>query len=104
MKTPVPGTGGEIYIPYEKRSGEKSVVYFTRDLSPEGLKKIYDRVCAPLEGKIAIKVHTGEAEGPNIIPVSWVRALYEEKLPDSTIIETNSCGDVTMIIPSSGND
>ena len=95
MNKPVPGTGGEKYIPVEKRSGEKSVVYFTRDLSPEGLKKIYDRVCAPLEGKIAIKIHTGEAEGPNIIPVSWVRALYEEKLPDATVIETNTYYDGT---------
>ena len=95
MKTPVPGTDGETYVPIEKRSGESSTVFFTRDLSPEGLKKIYDRVCAPLEGKIAIKVHTGEAEGPNIIPVSWVRALFEEKLPDATVIETNTYYDGT---------
>ena len=95
MKTPVPGTGGDIYVPFEKRTGESSVVYFTRDLSPEGLKKIYDRVCAPLSGNVAVKVHTGEAEGPNIIPVSWVRSLYEEKLPDSTIIETNTYYDGT---------
>ena len=95
MKTPVPGTGGETYVPFEKRSGDSSVVYFTRDLSPEGLKKIYDRVCAPLEGKIAIKVHTGEAEGPNIVPVKWIRALYEEKLPDATVIETNTYYDGT---------
>ena len=90
MNTPVPGVGGEIYVPYEKRSGEKSVVYFTRDLSPEGLKKMFERVCAPLEGKIAIKVHTGEAEGPNIVPVAWIRSLYEEKLQGATVIETNT--------------
>ena len=34
----VPGTGGEHYIPYKDRSGEKSTVYFTEDLSAEGLK------------------------------------------------------------------
>ena len=33
---------GEHYIPYEDRTGEESVVYFTRDLSPEGLRKIYE--------------------------------------------------------------
>ena len=38
----LPGTGGEHYIPYEERTGEESVVYFTRDLSPEGLRKIYE--------------------------------------------------------------
>lgn len=95
MSKPVPGTGGEIYVPFEKRTGENSVVYFTRDLSPEGLKRIYERVCAPLSGKIAIKVHTGEAEGPNIIPLAWIRPLFEEKLPDATVIETNTYYDGT---------
>ena len=40
---PVPGTNGNQYIPYDQRTGEESVVYFTRDLSAAGLKKIYYR-------------------------------------------------------------
>ncbi len=90
MKMAAPGTGGNLYVPYENRSGEEAVVYFTRDLSPEGLKKIYDRVAEGLTGKVAIKLHTGEAEGPNIIPRPWVKALYEDRLPDATIVETNT--------------
>lgn len=31
------GTGGNRYIPYEERTGGEAVVYFTRDLSAEGL-------------------------------------------------------------------
>ena len=62
-KNATPGKDGNLYVPYDKRTGEKSVVYFTRDLSPEGLKKIYDRVSKGIEGKVAIKLHTGEAEG-----------------------------------------
>ncbi len=85
-----PGTGGERYVPIDKRSGEKSVVYFTRDLSPEGLVKIYDKVNATLVGKTAIKLHTGERNGPNIIPRSWVKELVETRLPNATIIETNT--------------
>ena len=85
----VPGKDGNKYIPYEQRSGEKSVVYFTRDLSPEGLLKIYDRVSKGMEGKIAVKLHTGEAKGPNIIPRPWVKKLMEE-LPDASIVETNT--------------
>ena len=27
---PVPGTNGNQYIPYDQRTGEESVVYFTR--------------------------------------------------------------------------
>lgn len=90
VKNPVPGTNGNCYVPYDKREGEKSVVFFTRDLSPEGLKKIYDRVSKGIEGRIAIKLHTGEAQGPNIIPRPWVKELYNEKLPDATIVETNT--------------
>ena len=90
MKVVFPGKNGNCYVPYEERTGEASVVYFTRDLSPEGLKKIYDRVAKGLEGKVAIKLHTGEAEGPNIIPRPWVKKLYEERLPEATIIETNT--------------
>ncbi len=86
----VPGTGGEKYIPYEKRTGEESVVYFTRDLSAEGLRKIYAKVNEHLTGKIAVKLHTGEKHGPNIIPRPWVEALIKNDIPDGTIVETNT--------------
>ena len=69
IKNAVPGSGGERYVPAEERSGEKSVVYFTRDLSPEGLIKIFDKVGGCLTGKVAVKLHTGEKYGPNIIPL-----------------------------------
>ena len=89
-KKVVPGTGGERYIPYEERTGNESIVYFTRDLSAEGLKKIYKRVSADLSGNIAVKLHTGEKNGPNIIPREWVKELIREELPDGSIIETNT--------------
>ena len=37
-------TDGDKYIPFDKREGPESVVYFTRDLSAEGLEKIYKKV------------------------------------------------------------
>jgi len=89
-KNPVPGTDGNRYIPFEQRTGSSSVVFFTRDLSEAGLRKIYDRVSSVLTGKVAIKLHTGEAEGPNIIPRPWVKELIETRLPDATIVETNT--------------
>ena len=86
----VPGTDGNIYIPFDKRKGERSIVYFTRDLSSEGLEKIYRRVAQALSGKIAIKLHTGEKHGPNIIPRPWVENLIKTDLPEATIVETNT--------------
>ena len=90
VKNPVAGKNGNRYIPYDKRTGESSVVFFTRDLSEEGLKKIYDRVSSVLEGRVAVKLHTGEAEGPNILPRPWVKELLASRLPEATIIETNT--------------
>ena len=86
----IPGTGGDRVIPYERRTGEKSLVYFTRDLSAEGLLKLYDRVSEGLTGKVGIKLHTGEPHGPNIIPRPWVEKLIQEKLPQAAIVETNT--------------
>ena len=88
---PTPGTGGDHYIPYEEREkGPESTVYFTRDLSVEGLKKIFERVKGRLTGKIGIKLHTGEPDGPNIIPRPWVENLVRQELPDAVIVETNT--------------
>lgn len=84
------GTGGDRYIPYEDRTGDESVVYFTRDLSADGLKKIYDRIGQTMKGRVAIKLHTGEKDGPNIIPREWVKSLVNTSLPGGTIIETNT--------------
>ncbi len=85
-----PGTGGERYIPYSERTGNESIVYFTRDLSPAGIEKIYERICANITGKVAIKLHTGEPHGPNIIPPAWVKEFMQKELPDATIVETNT--------------
>ncbi|MDY4488307.1 MAG: DUF362 domain-containing protein, partial [Candidatus Limivicinus sp.] len=48
----------------------------------------YEKVCAPLQGRIAIKLHTGEPHGPNILPRDMVRAL-QARIPGSTIVECN---------------
>lgn len=81
---------GQYYVPYEERTGGESVVYFTRDLSPVGLMKVYKRVNGAISGKVAIKLHTGEPNGPNIIPVAWVKEFMAKELPEGTIIETNT--------------
>lgn len=86
----VPGTNGNIYIPYADRTGEESVVYFTRDLSAEGLSRIFGRVGGTLTGRTGIKLHTGEPHGPNIIPRPWVEALVKNDLPEANIVETNT--------------
>lgn len=85
-----PGTGGNQYVPYTERNGKESVVYFTRDLSVQGLEKIYQRVNDSMKGNVAIKLHTGEQNGPNIIPRPWVENLIKTDLPQAKIVETNT--------------
>ena len=87
---PVPGTDGNKYVAYEERTGNESVVYFTRNLSAEGLIKAYEQVCGKIEGRVGVKLHTGEQNGPNIIPSAWVKALMSKDLPDAHIMETNT--------------
>ncbi len=86
----MPGIGGEHYIPYSERTGDEAVVYFTRDLSAAGLRKLYEKVNDGITGKVAVKLHTGEKNGPNIIPREWVKELLAADLPDATIVETNT--------------
>ena len=39
---------------------------------------------------MAVKLHTGEPHGPNIIPPAWVKVFLERELPEATIVETNT--------------
>ena len=44
---------------------EKAKVYFTKDITPESLVKIYETMNRNLEGKVAVKISTGEPGGHN---------------------------------------
>lgn len=72
----------------QEGSRPKAKVFFTKDLSPEGLRKLYAQVNQGITGKTAIKLHTGEPHGPNIIPQEWVRA-FMPSVPNSAIVECN---------------
>ncbi len=85
-----PATDGNEYLAPDARDGKKSVVYFTRDLSANGLRAAFAKVADRLDGKVAIKLHTGEKDGPNIIPRPWVAELVAQDLPEATIVETNT--------------
>jgi uncharacterized Fe-S center protein len=66
----------------------KSVVFFTRDISVNGLLKIYSKINGGLIGKIAIKLHSGEPHGPNLLPIEFIKGL-QPHVPNSTIVECN---------------
>ena len=70
-------------------TGVKSKVYFTKHIDSEHLIELYRRVNENISGKVAIKLHTGEPHGPNILPRDMVQS-FAEQVPNSTIIEANT--------------
>ncbi len=68
---------------------KKSRVLFTSDLSGDGLLKVYEKLDPRITGKVAIKIHTGEPHGPNILPREMVMAL-QQNIPNSCLVETNT--------------
>lgn len=75
----------------EARAAEQKAaqVFFTQDLSADGLLRIYAKINRSISGKVAIKLHTGEPHGPNILPRDMVRSL-QRSIPNSTLVETNT--------------
>lgn len=67
---------------------KKAQVYFTREITPESLLKLYRQVNRNISGKTAIKLHTGEPHGPNLLPRELAQAL-QAQIPDSSIVECN---------------
>ncbi|MBR3747945.1 MAG: DUF362 domain-containing protein [Selenomonadaceae bacterium] len=67
----------------------KSKVYFSKKIDAEHLIKLYERINSDITGKVAIKVHTGEPNGPNILSPAMVQK-FQATIPDSAIVETNT--------------
>lgn len=75
-------------LPSLVRAAERPKVYFSRELSAESLIRLYGMVNGDIGGKVAVKLHTGEPGGPNILPREWVRAFWAQ-LPNATVVECN---------------
>lgn len=82
IKTPLPQTSQPTNQPRAK-------VYFTRHIDAEHLIKLYNLVNHEITSKVAIKLHTSERHGPNILPRELVKA-FQAQIPNSTIVETNT--------------
>ena len=70
-------------------AGSHAKVNITRQISAEQIIQLYDLINESIYGKVAIKLHTGEKHGPNILPRELVKAL-QQQIPNSTIVETNT--------------
>ena len=64
------------------------VVYFTRDISPEGLMKIYDALGWEAKGNVAVKLSTGEPPASNYLRLELIADLVQSV--NGTIVECNT--------------
>jgi hypothetical protein len=62
-----------------------SKVYFTKEITPESLIKIYDALEVELKGKVGIKISTGEPGGHNFLNPNLIKDLVQKL--NGTIIE-----------------
>ena len=86
QKTPVVGSHT---VTGTNTKGSRAQVFFSSHIDAEHLLSLYGRINSSIYGKVAIKLHTGEKNGPNILPRDLVKA-FQAQLPDSAIVETNT--------------
>lgn len=67
---------------------EKSKVYFTKDITPENMIKIYEALGVQLPGKVAVKVHSGEVGNQNFIRPNFMKPIID--YVQGTIVECNT--------------
>ncbi len=66
----------------------KAKVYFTKDISSEGLLKIYEALGVSLTGKVAVKISSGEPGGHNFLNPDLIAPLVKKL--NGTIVECNT--------------
>ncbi len=66
----------------------KSKVYFTKDITPENVLKLYEKLEKDLNGNVAVKLHSGEAGNQNFLgPDLWKPVVEKVK---GTVVECNT--------------
>ena len=67
---------------------QKAKVYFTRNITPENVIKMYEVLERPLKGNVAVKVHSGEKGNQNYLHPEFMRPMIEHI--KGTVVECNT--------------
>ncbi len=67
---------------------EKAKVYFSKEITPENIVKMYDLLGRTLKGKVAVKLHSGERGNQNYIRPEMVKKIVEHV--NGTVVECNT--------------
>ena len=66
----------------------KSTVYFTNELTPEAVVKMYKQLGVELPGKVAVKVHSGEDGNQNYLHPEFMKPVIDAV--HGTVVECNT--------------
>lgn len=70
---------------------EKAKVYFTKNLTSESLINLYKKANCSLEGKVAVKVHSGEDGNQNFLHPEYFKDIID--YVNGTVVECNTAYD-----------
>ncbi len=68
--------------------GAVAKIYFTREITPEAVVKLYEKLGRKLPGKVAVKVHSGEAGNQNFLKPEFWKPMVEHV--GGTVVECNT--------------
>ena len=66
----------------------KSKVYFTSNITPDAVIKLYEKLDIDLKGNVAAKIHSGEDGNQNYIKPDFVKPIIEKL--GATVVECNT--------------
>lgn len=66
----------------------KAKVYFTKEITPQAVIRLYEVLGVNLPGKVAVKVHSGEVGNQNFIRPDFMKPMVERV--QGTIVECNT--------------
>ena len=61
-----------------EQTSSSSTVYMTSDISPEGLVRVYEALGIKAEGRVAVKISTGESEHSNYLRPELIKKLVQK--------------------------
>lgn len=70
---------------------EKAKVYFTKKITSDSLVELYDKLGVTLKGRVAVKLHSGEAGNQNYLKPEFVEKIINHV--NGTVVECNTAYD-----------
>ena len=75
---------------------EKAKVYFSKEISPEKVLEMYQLLGKKLDGKVAIKLHSGEVGNQNFLKPEFWKPVID--YVGGTVVECNTAYEICTLV------